>query len=721
MINFARVILALLVILTAPVMLFGQSGAWIEHPYTPFGAGSMIHEVGDNCLGVTYQNADKILFFDINTALWIELEFNSTQHFYDILAEGSLVFAFSDSFIVAYNGLTSNWDTLRYEGEPLSVTGFEIRLSYQCGANLAMFVTDEKMYIFDVAIDSWQEFDYNLPTEYIGNDFFWIKDNYAAAILNCEEGTPPTNLAYSYITQDYCETSQGTQWYEDISEMDYGFAGRYYDEDDPVRYYAGYSSLSNQFQVENCESDFTLYHTGAFVNEDYVDEFTVYAGKARKAIQSDTVIVKLCGYDTQLGNWTDTTLGFDWGDYEPAIWRIGGRFGCSQMRNSDNSLRLFFYSGFTGNIYSVDPGMAFNAANYLHLGGIVYSIHDGNIAWGYNVETGEYSTEPIVRSQHNNLMAGKEFCAFDRMNSLSDTSTIYFYHGPTNSWQTYDILGVLRNFAGGANVFAFNVMEGDLSVSFYSPYQNEMIRVASPGPNPFQAANNDIAVGYAPGQVTVFDARTGVIHTFGGQFDPDGLGDNVVVSRDNDNGTFYGYSAVSGLVTEHPTDGTLYIINAFDYIGAAYTNSQVFYTFNAFHDTWIEIDPVGDNAWVYVGGKTALLRTNDILYAFDPEAPQTDIDNQTISILPESFTLVQNYPNPFNAQTIISYNLPTSSDVTIDIYDILGRKITTLVDKKQPAGSYHAVWNSEDISSGVYFYKIQAGNYTDTRKMLLLK
>ncbi|MCP4581435.1 MAG: T9SS type A sorting domain-containing protein [candidate division Zixibacteria bacterium] len=721
MTNFAKTVFTFLIALVAPAILFAQTGGWIEYPYTPFGTGSMIHGIGDNCLGVTYQNADKILFFDINTALWTELEFNSVQHFNAILAEGNLAFAFSDTFIVAFNAATANWDTLRYEGEPLSVTGYEIRLSYQCGANLAMFVTDEKMYIFDVAIDSWQEFDYTMPADYIGDDHFWIKDNYAAAILTCDEGTPPTNLAYSFITQNYRETARGIQWYEDISEMDYGFAGRYYDEDDPERYYAGYSSLSNQFQVENCESDYTLYPPTGTVNEDYVDEFTVYTGKARKAVPGDTIIIKLCGYDTRLGNWADSTIGLSWGAYEPALWKIGGRFGCSQLRNQDNSLRLFFYSGISGDIYSIDPGMPYNAANYCHLGGVVYSIRDEYNAWGHNVETGDSSSIPIVRNQHVNLMAGREFCTFDRINPLSDTSTVYFYHGPTNSWQTYDILGVLRNFAGGANVFAFNVMEGDLSVSFYSPYQNEMTRVAFPAVNPFQAANHNIAVGYSPGQTTIFDARTGAIHTNGCQFDIDGLGDNVVITRNLDNGTYYGYSARSGLVTEYPADGILYINEAFDYIGVANTNGQIFYTFNAFHDTWIEIDPVGDDAWVYVGGKTALLRADDILYAFDPEAPQTDIDDNTVSPLPQSFSLAQNYPNPFNARTIINYNLPTSSDVTIDIYDLLGRKITTLVDKKQQAGSHQAVWNGEGISSGIYFYKIQAGDFVETKKMLLVK
>ncbi len=99
---------------------------------------------------------------------------------------------------------------------------------------------------------------------------------------------------------------------------------------------------------------------------------------------------------------------------------------------------------------------------------------------------------------------------------------------------------------------------------------------------------------------------------------------------------------------------------------------------------------------------------------------QTDIDDFTV-IIPAEFNLDQNYPNPFNAATSIQYGLPEESRVTIEIYDILGRRIETLIDEEQPAGYHTVVWNGEGRSSGMYFYIIQAGDYTDTKKMVLLK
>ena len=85
------------------------------------------------------------------------------------------------------------------------------------------------------------------------------------------------------------------------------------------------------------------------------------------------------------------------------------------------------------------------------------------------------------------------------------------------------------------------------------------------------------------------------------------------------------------------------------------------------------------------------------------------------------FALDQNFPNPFNPTTLISYELPSSSRVVLKVYDVLGREVTTLVNTKQEAGRYSVIWNASAMSSGVYFYTLQAGSYKATRKLLLLR
>jgi hypothetical protein len=94
--------------------------------------------------------------------------------------------------------------------------------------------------------------------------------------------------------------------------------------------------------------------------------------------------------------------------------------------------------------------------------------------------------------------------------------------------------------------------------------------------------------------------------------------------------------------------------------------------------------------------------------------------------IPEELDVSQNYPNPFNPTTEIAYALPKDAWVKLTIYNILGQKVKTLVNEHRPAGQQVVHWDAKDekgenVSSGIYFYTIQAGSYTKTKKMLLLR
>jgi hypothetical protein len=89
--------------------------------------------------------------------------------------------------------------------------------------------------------------------------------------------------------------------------------------------------------------------------------------------------------------------------------------------------------------------------------------------------------------------------------------------------------------------------------------------------------------------------------------------------------------------------------------------------------------------------------------------------------IPLNFSLKQNYPNPFNASTKIKFSLPKPESVKIEVYNITGQKIVNLLNKPMPAGYHEVEFNGQNLSSGVYLYRIEAGTWTDTRKMLLVK
>jgi len=92
-----------------------------------------------------------------------------------------------------------------------------------------------------------------------------------------------------------------------------------------------------------------------------------------------------------------------------------------------------------------------------------------------------------------------------------------------------------------------------------------------------------------------------------------------------------------------------------------------------------------------------------------------------VELLPVKYALFQNYPNPFNPSTIIEYSLPQYGFVTLIVYDMLGREIATLVNEEKPIGSYEVEFDAIGLTSGIYFYRLQAGNFIQTQKMILIK
>ena len=124
--------------------------------------------------------------------------------------------------------------------------------------------------------------------------------------------------------------------------------------------------------------------------------------------------------------------------------------------------------------------------------------------------------------------------------------------------------------------------------------------------------------------------------------------------------------------------------------------------------------------------KAAILRSlnyDSLAFGTNPIAlsyiDSTNFD--TTQIIPSSFKLEQNFPNPFNASTIIRFNLSSKAMVRLVIYDILGRKISELVNEEKQAGTYSLHFNGSSLSSGIYFYRMQAGNFLSTKKLILLK
>ena len=111
-----------------------------------------------------------------------------------------------------------------------------------------------------------------------------------------------------------------------------------------------------------------------------------------------------------------------------------------------------------------------------------------------------------------------------------------------------------------------------------------------------------------------------------------------------------------------------------------------------------------------------------ILENFFHESKSTKVDESTnVSSINKEFKLEQNYPNPFNPSTNIKFSLPKPETVTIEIYDIIGQRIETLLSKPMSAGYHEVEFNGQNLSSGIYLYRIEASEWSDVKKMILLR
>jgi hypothetical protein len=158
----------------------------------------------------------------------------------------------------------------------------------------------------------------------------------------------------------------------------------------------------------------------------------------------------------------------------------------------------------------------------------------------------------------------------------------------------------------------------------------------------------------------------------------------------------------------------------------------------------IKTDPSGESLWnKYIDGDNSgfgksIQQTADGGYIVLGDKERSDPDNRDFWLIklapepshinsdkkfiePKKYVLTQNYPNPFNPVTMINYQLPMANDVELSIYNLLGQKVATLVSERQDIGAHEVDWDASGIASGVYYYRLEAGEFVDVKKMVLLR
>jgi hypothetical protein len=117
-----------------------------------------------------------------------------------------------------------------------------------------------------------------------------------------------------------------------------------------------------------------------------------------------------------------------------------------------------------------------------------------------------------------------------------------------------------------------------------------------------------------------------------------------------------------------------------------------------------------------MSNKINIVPTEDV----PPSPPEKQVSDRKSSV-PTMYNLEQNYPNPFNPVTSFMFQLPQETYVTLKVFNVLGTEVAAIVDERKEVGSYMIQWEAGKLASGVYFYRLQAGNYVNIKKLVLLK
>ncbi|HKJ81496.1 MAG TPA: T9SS type A sorting domain-containing protein [Ignavibacteriaceae bacterium] len=272
--------------------------------------------------------------------------------------------------------------------------------------------------------------------------------------------------------------------------------------------------------------------------------------------------------------------------------------------------------------------------------------------------------------------------------TFSNSDTVIVSGYPAEQWQFYSVNNALLyyGFSGHGNAGGFQIT----AISHNNPAAKNLVLPLNMGTNwteDFVRTDSTIISQLPPSvsYTNIHDENT--VDAYGSMTLPGG--DTVQALRVRTD--IWTYTSTNG--------GYLY-------------NRTISYLFLSTNGTQVLVDAADTTS-----PSTGVIPVSDITFI---NATVTDVPNANNTI-PDNFNLEQNYPNPFNPTTIINFSIPKLSLVTIKVYDILGNEIATLVNEEKPAGTYEITWNAANLPSGIYFYRMDAGSFISTKKLILLK
>ena len=736
---FSFVVLFLVnIFINSTDLLFAQQQpGWIEQNIPATMTGYSYADRGDDVLIFTKSSSDIVYFFDTRINVWTEANLGSQQNFQKVLGSGNTAFAYSDEYIIGYSSILSQWDTVKYQGNVIDPNGVSTYKGYGCGNTLAYFATDANIfYVFDSELAEWQEYNYGIVTNASPFHSFWATDNYAGAILERNIYDYAKNITYSLVTHSFADLDQGGWYYYSDDPMNGGYVASWYNAVD-TRMYFGYSAYTNEFKSVTFPSSYDILPFASSISPlsfDLKDIYVYTCGYATGDQYNREYIVK--SYSTKTGNWYSLNFNCDPVDCTcPADWVRGGSFSIGQYHcGTDYTVGLWKFYGTTGTHIGEIPGL-FATPNYAYVicgGTVAVGVGNRNL-WFHNFETEQskhiyYPPDPDV--YFTSATASENYCLIFRKNITSDTMQAFFFNGNTNNLQTIEIHKGNTTPVATSEVYGTFVGGPDNEAIFYSEEKDSVVIYSSSEQyGTLHAKNNLMVLSWSTS--VLFDASTCQIYEKNFQINPVGIGNNIVFAKSG-NFELASYSGITKNWTTQQTDQQINGYQVGDEIAIGYSISNAkYWGYSAYDDTYYELVPEGTfvNPSSMAGGKTAIVIRSNKIYAFTPGDVTSINENNTAPI--NTFELYQNYPNPFNPSTTIKWQMPKAGFVTLKIFDMLGREVTTLVNGELSFGKHETIFDASRLSSGVYFYQLRvsalqskdgnAGGYVETKKMILIK
>ena len=729
-------VLLFLIISTLQTNLRGQ-GVWVEQDTGPETADNQFLEGGDDCIGYAKKNSQNIYFFDVNVHRWTTVDLQSEQVFHRMAAKGKVIIAYTDDFIIGYSSITSSFDTMRYESQPLYPhPNNPERCSYGCIDRAGFFVTYNFVYIFDGELGIWQKFPYGSHPYDDGAIIFMRGDDYIGMVVpdHNDPWNIVTNIAYSLPQHDIASIGNAGYISQTWITMTHGFATWLYPTTVNNVLLTGYCSATNHFSqaiIQDANQFDFKAGLWAYPDEDMEKNVVVFV---HSTIDNNLVHQNFYAYCTLTGSWDSKIDACIFDPLEESGFTIfdqGSSIAAAVNVNYEtDGTNYYVYNGKTGIFHNLDGDYLSydNGRAAPRCVNDVVLAFDSTRVWIYNPEAnGAYFANGFFDSS-NDFIIGDSFIAVDMWDLSSglphDKLHIYntklnkaivleldLYHKVIYPHVSRDLLAFVPPLPNSNEIYFYSGLTDSLShAAFAISNQAQFVDV-----------KGQIGVAFSANgtETYLYDANTSALTLLTTSFSGNLIGGNFFMFQDGETMNAYNFSKQEFSEIQMADMGNFW---AGDTIGlVSNTQKTDYYAYNGFTDEWIPLEAEG--LWTYntqAFGKTAVVARRDRLYAFDPfltsgiheTARQGDF---------KSFILSQNRPNPFTKTTVITYSLTRPGHVRLVVSNVTGNEMAVLFDGDKKAGEYQINFEPGTLAGGIYYCTLHFNNMSKTKKMVIIK